>query len=155
MKVFADANFVTNMLLKLPFTAEVDRLLLEHELNGSPPILVTRLVRQEVINALHRLVFESRASAQGISVSLDSVKMAEVVFISQLDAGRTFRAVTVDEAQVDELFFNLVHRHTAKHGFRTNDVLHVASALVLECDTFWSFDKKAKRLAELEGLRVN
>jgi hypothetical protein len=25
----------------------------------------------------------------------------------------------------------------------------------LGCDTFWSFDAKAKKLAELEGLKVN
>ena len=40
------------------------------------------------------------------------------------------------------------------HGFRTYDLLHVATALLLECDTFWSFDIKATRLAKLEGLRV-
>jgi hypothetical protein len=45
-------------------------------------------------------------------------------------------------------------RHTAKHGFRAYDVLHVSSALLLRCDTFWSFDPKASRLAVLEGLKV-
>jgi predicted nucleic acid-binding protein len=34
-------------------------------------------------------------------------------------------------------------------------VIHVASALVLGCDIFWSFDAKAKKLAKLEGLKVN
>ena len=34
------------------------------------------------------------------------------------------------------------------------DLLHVASALVLACDTFWSFDPKASKLAALEGLRI-
>jgi predicted nucleic acid-binding protein len=56
---------------------------------------------------------------------------------------------------LDDLYYDLVHRHTAKHSFRTNDVLHVASALILGCDTFWSFDSKARKLAELEGLMVN
>jgi predicted nucleic acid-binding protein len=53
------------------------------------------------------------------------------------------------EAQFEELAL----RHTAKHGFRTYDLLHVASALLLRCDTFWSFDPKASKLAALEGLR--
>jgi hypothetical protein len=30
--------------------------------------------------------------------------------------------------------------------------LHVASALALQCDTFWSFDPKASKLARLEGM---
>ncbi len=34
------------------------------------------------------------------------------------------------------------------------DRLHVASALVLRCDTFWSFDPKASKLAALAGLKV-
>jgi predicted nucleic acid-binding protein len=53
------------------------------------------------------------------------------------------------------MFRELSNRHTAKGGFRTYDILHVASALVLGCDTFWSFDAKAKKLAKLEGLAVN
>jgi predicted nucleic acid-binding protein len=48
-----------------------------------------------------------------------------------------------------------VHRHTIKRGFRAYDIMHVAAALLLGCDTFWSFDAKAKKLAELEGLKVN
>src|SRR5688572_23997575 len=51
-------------------------------------------------------------------------------------------------------FEELALRHTAKHGFRTYDLIHVASALVLRCDTFWSFDPKASKLASLEGLRL-
>ncbi|MFN0128515.1 MAG: hypothetical protein ACKV19_17720 [Verrucomicrobiales bacterium] len=53
------------------------------------------------------------------------------------------------------LFHTLVHRHTASEGFRTYDILHVSSALVLGCETFWSFDAKAKKLAKLERLKVN
>lgn len=34
------------------------------------------------------------------------------------------------------------------------DILHVAAALVLKCQSFWSFDKKACKLAKLEGLMV-
>ena len=34
------------------------------------------------------------------------------------------------------------------------DLLHVASALILACDTFWSFDPKASKLAALEGPRI-
>ena len=43
-------------------------------------------------------------------------------------------------------------RHTAARGFRTCDLLHVAQALILGCDTFWSSDEKANTLAALEGL---
>jgi len=42
-----------------------------------------------------------------------------------------------------------------KHGFRTYDLLQVASALLLGCDTFWSFDGRARKLAKLEGMKVD
>ena len=54
-------------------------------------------------------------------------------------------------SRLKEQFEELALRHTAKHGFRTYDLLHVASALLLGCDTFWSFDAKAKKLAKLAG----
>jgi predicted nucleic acid-binding protein len=43
---------------------------------------------------------------------------------------------------------------TARLGFRTYDLLHVASALVLGCDTFWSFDERTRNLARREELKV-
>ncbi len=58
-------------------------------------------------------------------------------------------------ANLKDVFDRLSYRHTAKHGFRTYDILHVASALLLGCDTFWSFDVKALKLAKLEGLTTN
>ena len=44
----------------------------------------------------------------------------------------------------DVAFVALRHRRVAKY-----DILHVSSALVLGCDTFWSFHTKAKKLAKL------
>jgi predicted nucleic acid-binding protein len=62
--------------------------------------------------------------------------------------------VAIPTSEVERQFEELSLRHTARHGFRTYDLLHVASALALKCDTFWSFDSKASKPAELEGLKV-
>ncbi|MFN0075350.1 MAG: hypothetical protein ACKVY0_02635 [Prosthecobacter sp.] len=64
------------------------------------------------------------------------------------------RPAQVPYSRLKERFEELALRHTAKHGFRTYDLLHVVSAQLLGCDTFWSFDLKARDLAVLEGLRV-
>jgi predicted nucleic acid-binding protein len=45
-------------------------------------------------------------------------------------------------------------RHSAKCGFRTYDVLHVAAAKELGCQTFYSYDIRCNKLASLEGLDV-
>lgn len=52
----------------------------------------------------------------------------------------------VNPTKLERQFEELSLRHTARHSFRTYDLLHVASALLLERDTFWTFDTKASRL---------
>jgi predicted nucleic acid-binding protein len=51
-----------------------------------------------------------------------------------------------------ELARSLSRRHTAKLGTRSLDVLHVASALILGPDSFFSFDERQRELARAEGL---
>jgi len=48
----------------------------------------------------------------------------------------------------------LSRRHTAKVGTRSLDIIHVASALLLRPEVFYSFDERQRRLAETEGLTV-
>jgi predicted nucleic acid-binding protein len=68
---------------------------------------------------------------------------------------RTFlRPAQIEPTELEAQFEELALRYTARHGFRSCDLIHVASALILNCDTFWSFDPKASKLASLEGLRV-
>ena len=43
-------------------------------------------------------------------------------------------------------------RHAARLGARTLDSLHVACALELRAERFWTFDERQKRLARAEGL---
>jgi predicted nucleic acid-binding protein len=62
--------------------------------------------------------------------------------------------VEVRQAELERLFEEISLRYTAKHGFRTYDILHVASALLLKSRSFWSFDKRACKLAKLEGLKL-
>jgi predicted nucleic acid-binding protein len=64
------------------------------------------------------------------------------------------RMATVGLPDLERQFHELCRRHTAKHGFRTYDLLHVSATLLLDCDTFWSFDEKANKLAALEGLKT-
>ena len=154
MKVFADTNFFTNLWTNLSDWAEADQLWGLCTLEGRQ-VWVTRLVMLEFANALQRLVYESKHGAQSLRISPEIALVAKLEMEESLKTGETIVKVMPDEKEVDEVFDLLVHRYTANHGFRTVDVLHVASALVLECDTFWSFDTRAQKLAALVGLKVN
>jgi predicted nucleic acid-binding protein len=48
----------------------------------------------------------------------------------------------------------LARRHGARLGLRTLDTLHVASALELKAERFWTFDERQKRLARAVGLKT-
>ena len=46
----------------------------------------------------------------------------------------------------------LASRWTSRLGTRTLDILHVAAAIVLEADSFHTFDDRQKKLAKSAGL---
>jgi predicted nucleic acid-binding protein len=154
MKVYADTNVFTNLWIDLTHSEEA-MLLIEELQFKRAKLPITRLLRLEMTNALQRLVYESRRGAQGIRVSTETALAAHGNFNEEVEAGEFLERRTVDENTLEAEFEALAYRYTATEGFRTYDIMHVASALVLGCDTFWSFDARAKKLASLVGLRTN
>jgi predicted nucleic acid-binding protein len=53
-----------------------------------------------------------------------------------------------------DLCADLARRHGSKLGVRTLDSLHVACALELKAERFWTFDERQAKLAKAEGLKV-
>ena len=154
MKVFADTNFFTCAWLDLEFTDSAASLMTRLQESGVS-LPVTRLIRMEFTNALQRLVFEAKHGSQILRMPREVAFLARARFDEELATGELLRWSAVPEDELEEAFEMLSYRHTAKHGFRTYDLLHVASALLLGCDTFWSYDVKARKLAKLEGMKVN
>lgn len=154
MRVFADTNFYTNLWLELAHTKQANELYQELMLAGES-LPITRLIRMEFTNALQRSIYESRHGAQMIRVTPEIVLAARGDFDTEMDEGFTLRWQEIGSDVLEATFETLAYRYTATEGFRTYDIMHVASALVLGCDTFWSFDERAKKLAKLAGLRVN
>ena len=62
------------------------------------------------------------------------------------------------EVELPERVFDscivLARNRVPRLGVRTLDTLHVASALELKADYFWTFDRRQAKLAEAEGLEV-
>jgi len=154
MRAYADTNIFTNLWMDLTHSEEA--MVLIKELRAKRAKLpITRLLRMEMTNALQRLVYESRHGTQGIRVSTETALAAHANFNEELEAGEFLFRRAVSDEELEAEFEALAYRYTATEGFRTYDIMHVASALVLGCDTFWSFDGRAKKLAGLVGLRTN
>jgi predicted nucleic acid-binding protein len=62
--------------------------------------------------------------------------------------------VAIPEATF-ETAIELARKHVPKLGCRTLDTLHVASALELGADEFWSFDSRQLKLARAAGLKAS
>jgi predicted nucleic acid-binding protein len=52
-----------------------------------------------------------------------------------------------------ELCADLARRYGPKLGTRTLDSLHVATALELKAEQFWTFDERQAKLAKAAGLK--
>lgn len=150
MKFYADTNFLTRIYLERPESGEADALCRE---SGSPRLPVTWLLRIELINAFEQSVLSGYGETQA-RVTKELAAACQEWFREDLASGRTMRLVEVPMAELTQRFEEIALRHTARHGFRTYDILHVASALALGCDTFWSFDLRASKLAQMEGLET-
>lgn len=48
----------------------------------------------------------------------------------------------------------IARRRASVLGLGTLDILHVASALLLQAERFWTFDQRQSELAEAEGMRT-
>jgi predicted nucleic acid-binding protein len=82
---------------------------------------------------------------------------------SKLKAARSLLARDIEngvfeQKPLPEMAFarakRLAQTRTARLGTRTLDILHVASALLLGADTFYTMDRNQAKLARAERLRV-
>ena len=153
MTPYADTNFFTRAYLELPDSAEADRLLLAASRGEAAPLPLTWLHRVEILNAFQLHVFQARSAGQSF-ISARQAALAHANFRADTEKPGFLRPAAIPVAELEKQLEELSLRHTARHGFRTYDLLHVASALLLGCDSFWSFDAKAAKLAKLEGLKI-
>jgi len=153
MTPYADTNLLTRVHLQLPGTEEALQLIELVGRNNVRPLPVTWLHRLEFLNALQLHVFTARQPGQRF-ISPEQAALALANFRDDLKQESFVRNAVAPMGELERQFEELALRHTARHGFRAYDLLHVATALALKCDTFWSFDPKASKLAALEGLKI-
>lgn len=149
MRTYLDSCFLVRIYLTLPSSAEADAKV---ALLDSRPV-ITALTELETINAFERYVFET-GKGSAFRFTRESIAVAQATFRDDLAAGDVYEFVPLELTLLRRPFETLSLRHTAHHGFRTYDLLHVASAIALGCGRFWSFDGKALSLAQLEGLET-
>jgi hypothetical protein len=109
------------------------------------PLPLTPLLELELVNAVelrrHRREITA-ATAQHVLALVDADIANGVLQRTPLDLATWRKAV------------DLAREHTAAAGCRSLDILHVAAALALEADPFYTFDQRQRDLARRVGLHV-
>jgi predicted nucleic acid-binding protein len=109
------------------------------------PVPFTHLHELEMKNGLQLKRFRREATARAVDASVRAIDedfAAGVLSRPELNWFDVFR-----RAQ------ELVSEHSPRIGCRSLDLLHVASALLLEAATFLTFDDRQSRLARASGLK--
>jgi len=114
-----------------------------------PVIFLTEFGELEFANAVERLLFSQRAGAYWTPSEAQAVRRH---LEQHVNAGIFQLRPVPSEAW--QTAIRLSRQYTAKLGTRKLDVLHVALALGLQPDVFFTFDRRQWRLAKAVGLRV-
>jgi predicted nucleic acid-binding protein len=141
LSIYTDTSFLVSLYLTDRHSAEAERRVASH-----PTLWLTPLHVAEWTHAVEQHVFRKLLSRR------EADRLHER-FQQHRASGLWTETALPDEAF--DLCAQLGRRHAARMGIRTLDGLHVASALELRADRFWTFDERQKRLARAEGLTTD
>jgi predicted nucleic acid-binding protein len=138
LSIYADSSFFVAHYLQDRHSPEVDR-----RMALAPRVWLTSFQRAELVHAIQQHVFRGMITLSEANLALQDFEQdsADGVWVLAEQPKMTFATCE-----------RLALRHVATLGVRTLDSLHVAAALELKADRFWTFDQRQARLAEAEGL---
>ena len=139
MTVYADTSFFVSL-----YTVDTHSSAARELLKSGIRIWFTPLHFVEWTHAVAQQVFHRRVSAEA----------AEQAFLQMKEDGDGGLWV---EASIPERAFDicadLARKFGPRLGTRTLDSLHVACALELKAERFWTFDERQAKLAKAAGLK--
>jgi predicted nucleic acid-binding protein len=139
MNAYPDTSFLFSLYLRDSNTPPA--LTLAKSLK--PVFVVSPLHELELNNAIELAVFRKAiTAAQALAARKD---------FDQDVAHWTLHPLPID---IFARAANLARHHTARYGTRSLYILHVATALAIGAEALLTFDRRQRRLAKAEGLRV-
>ena len=141
MSIYVDTSFVVSLYLTDKNSSES-----RHRIASAPALWFTPLHNAEWSHILAQHVFRGQLSlseAQRMNARLEDHK----------SLGRWLTRMIPENAF--DVCADLARRHAAKVGVRTLESLHVAFALELKAEYFWTFDDRQAKLARAEGFKTS
>ena len=138
MIVYADTTFLISLHIQDRHSPEVWR-----RMAFVPTVLVTQLQKAEFAHAAFAHVAAKKLSvteAENAIAALDRDLVAGVLRKAEVREAAYGRSVAI------------ARQHGSNLSLRTMHSLHVACALELRAERFWTFDEGQRKLAEAAGL---
>ena len=145
---FADTSFLCSVYREQIHSAKADAWMAQHP----DPLPVSSLLILEFKQSirLQNWLFSKDRSRGFAKREGDQM----LIDIQQDLVSGTLTMIAPDWAEVHRIAELLSSKYTSADGSRLTDLLHLATALYLGCDTFLSFDDKQRILAESEGMAI-
>jgi len=140
LRVYPDTSLLVTLYVLGQHTAKVSE-----QMALRPDLIVTPFHHCEFAHAIEGLVFRN-------SISVQEARLVMEAF--ERDSTHGLWLATPFPQASFRTCITLAQRFTARLGCRTLDALHVAAALDLEAEEFWTFDERQKQLAAAAGLRI-
>ena len=140
MSTYADTSFLISLYIPDVHSPEAER-----RMASGSAVWLTPFHVAEWTHAVEQQVFRGAASRTEANYS-------HARFQQHRESG--FWVEVEMPESVFDVCARLARRHAAKLGLRTLDTLHVASALELKVEHFWTFDERQKQLARAVGLKT-
>jgi len=140
LNVYADTSTFVSL-----YTLDAHSPAAREMMKVNPRMWFTPLHSAEFFHAMAQQVFQRRISP---------VEAERIFDILNGDRVTGLWLETAVPERAFELCAELARRHGPKLGVRTLDSLHVACALELKAERFWTFDERQAKLARAEGLKI-
>jgi predicted nucleic acid-binding protein len=138
---YSDTSFLASLYL-----SDVNSTKASGEYTRTRPVLVlTPFAELELVNTFESRLFRREAQPAQIRASLDALE-------ADVHAGVIVRKAVPEAAYTRAV--ELSRRYTRRLGSRALDILHVAIALELRAEIFFTFDRRQSKLARRAGMIV-
>ena len=141
MIVYPDTSFIVSLYLPDRHSQDAERRLVRR-----PLLCMTPLHRAEWTHAIAQHVFRHEISAS---------EAQQVYKAFERDRADGLWEETALSEAIFETCVELARRYAARLGVRTLDTLHVAAALELKAQEFWTYDGRQGKLAKAAGLKTS
>lgn len=152
MRVYADSSFILRLVTGESGAQQAGA---EYRRLGRPSLFYLPLHALEVENGIRQRAFhERRVLSAGQRARITHERDAALARLVGWTKRGALKEIVLDMDLAMDRARELSATHSEKTGARAIDFLHVACALLLECEVFLTSDQRQAALAKAEGIQV-